>query len=352
MAIYLNSDVIVSIPVAGNVRFDRSGKLRMQVQQKTSQAFMLILVVASTTLFSGCVPWAKGLRSVDQSVTDWRDFVWGKRAFFTRYDRSHSKPFQDGFMEGYHDLLQGGDGCVPVVAPKRYWSWKYQSSGGQTSITDWFEGYRAGVTAAKEDGLANLSKIPIASNYTLVNEEIIQQVPIVKSGTYSTPIPKLTPVSSPRAPTANIGVPQQKPAATSSSMQKKNSSLWIRPSMPSLIRPASYEGSPARASKIPAITLNAKGKPERPKLAVRLSSSESATPSSTKVKTSILEATPTNQASANLKMESRDTAPMSKNLKGNDSESGSKPLSSLPPILPAMTKEPLPLPSSASTIPR
>ena len=87
-------------------------------------------------------------------------------------------------------------------------------------------------------------------------------------------------------------------------------------------------------------------------LAVRLSSSESATPSSTKVKTSILEATPTNQASANLKMESRDTAPMSKNLKGNDSESGSKPLSSLPPILPAMTKEPLPLPSSASTIPR
>ena len=63
-------------------------------------------------------------------------------------------------------MLQGGDGCLPVVPPRKYWSWKYQSAGGAATVNDWFDGYSGGVAAAKEDGLAEISKIPIASTYS------------------------------------------------------------------------------------------------------------------------------------------------------------------------------------------
>lgn len=83
----------------------------------------------------------------------------------------------DGFLEGYHDMLQGGDGCLPVVPPRRYWSWKYQSAGGQGAVSDWFNGYSAGVAAAKEDGLSNLSRIPVCSQYNGTSTVPIQGLP-------------------------------------------------------------------------------------------------------------------------------------------------------------------------------
>ena len=129
------------------------------------QRLVLLAVITTGFLATGCVPWSKGLRTVDETVTDWRDFVWGKRAYTRRYGRSMSKPFMNGFLEGYHDMLQGGDGCLPVVPPKKYWGWRYQSAGGQSSISDWFDGYASGVQAAREDGLANVSRIPTSSNF-------------------------------------------------------------------------------------------------------------------------------------------------------------------------------------------
>ncbi len=147
----------------------------MSVRRFSTKLSLLCLTAIVFSLFTGCVPWAKGIRSIDESVTDWRDFVWGKRAFFKRYGRDASGPFMDGFLEGYHDMLQGGDGCLPVVPPRKYWSWKYQSAGGAETVNDWFDGYSAGVTAAKEDGLAEISKIPIASTYNGTNNSAPNQ---------------------------------------------------------------------------------------------------------------------------------------------------------------------------------
>ena len=144
---------------------------------KYSSKAALLLALCITCLMPGCVPWARGLRTIDETVTDWRDFVWGKRAFFQRYGKDSSGPFMDGFLEGYHDMLQGGDGCLPVVPPRRYWNWKYQSAGGQGAVNDWFNGYSAGVTAAREDGLANLYRVPVSSQYNGANEVPIQPVP-------------------------------------------------------------------------------------------------------------------------------------------------------------------------------
>ncbi len=132
---------------------------------KNTSKFALLLAMVVIAFMPGCVPWARGIRTIDESVTDWRDFVWGKRAFYQRYGHDQTGPFMDGFLEGYHDMLQGGDGCPPVVPPRRYWSWKYQSAGGQGAVSDWFNGYSAGVAAAKEDGLSNLCRIPVSSQY-------------------------------------------------------------------------------------------------------------------------------------------------------------------------------------------
>lgn len=150
----------------------------MSIRRFSTKLSLLCLTAVMFSLFTGCVPWAKGIRSIDESVTDWRDFVWGKRAFFQRYGRDASGPFMDGFLEGYHDMLQGGDGCLPVVPPRKYWGWKYQSAGGAASVNDWFDGYTAGVAAAKEDGLAEISQIPIASTYNGANSNVpIQSMP-------------------------------------------------------------------------------------------------------------------------------------------------------------------------------
>jgi len=156
----------------------------MSVRRFSTKLSLLCLTAIVLSLFTGCVPWAKGIRSIDESVTDWRDFVWGKRAFFKRYGRDASGPFMDGFLEGYHDMLQGGDGCLPVVPPRKYWSWKYQSAGGAATVNDWFDGYSGGVAAAKEDGLAEISKIPIASTYSGANNPAgILSTPGIYGGT-------------------------------------------------------------------------------------------------------------------------------------------------------------------------
>lgn len=142
-----------------------------------SKVVLLIGLLVMGAIMPGCVPWSRGLRTIDEKVTDWRDFIWGKRAFFQRYGQGESGPFMDGFLEGYHDMLQGADGCLPVVPPRRYWNWKYQSAGGQGAVSEWFNGYSAGVTAAKEDGLANISRVPISSQYNGSSTVPIQVMP-------------------------------------------------------------------------------------------------------------------------------------------------------------------------------
>lgn len=149
----------------------------MPTPRFSSKAALLLAMVVMVSI-SGCVPWARGIRTIDESVTDWRDFVWGKRAFYQRYGTDASGPFMDGFLEGYHDMLQGGDGCLPVVPPRRYWNWKYQSAGGQGAVNDWFEGYRAGVAAAKEDGLANISCVPISYQYNGMSSVPIEGIQV------------------------------------------------------------------------------------------------------------------------------------------------------------------------------
>lgn len=119
---------------------------------------LLILFFAAAMALpnSGC---ASGLRLGslgfgDALLESYRDRVWAKRAYNLRYnncDRPYESHFQNGFVAGYCDTCNGGDGYVPALPPDDYRGFEYQSPDGAECVKSWFEGFPAGVAAAKKD---------------------------------------------------------------------------------------------------------------------------------------------------------------------------------------------------------
>lgn len=90
----------------------------------------------------------------DALLESYRDRVWAKRAYNLRYnncDRPYETHFQNGFISGYCDTCNGGDGYVPALPPEDYRGFEYQSPDGAQCVKSWFEGFPAGVAAAKKD---------------------------------------------------------------------------------------------------------------------------------------------------------------------------------------------------------
>ncbi len=90
----------------------------------------------------------------DEFLETYRDRVWAKRAFNLRYnncDMPYQSHFQNGFIAGYCDTCNGGDGYVPALPPDEYRGFEYQSPDGSQCVKTWFEGFPAGVAAAKKD---------------------------------------------------------------------------------------------------------------------------------------------------------------------------------------------------------
>lgn len=112
---------------------------------------LLIICVAilTTASFTGC---KLGIK--EASMLTYRDTVWAKRAFNLRYgncNRAYAKHFENGFCAGYTDMCNGGDGYVPALPPEEYRAPEYQSADGAKCVNSWFEGYPAGVAAARKD---------------------------------------------------------------------------------------------------------------------------------------------------------------------------------------------------------
>jgi hypothetical protein len=70
---------------------------------------------------------------------------------YANCDRPYPKHFQAGFEAGYSNICKGGDGYVPATPPECYWGFEYQTPDGSQCVNSWFEGYPAGVAAAKRD---------------------------------------------------------------------------------------------------------------------------------------------------------------------------------------------------------
>ena len=108
-------------------------------------------------------------------LIEYRDAVWSRRAYNLRYgncDRPFSNHFRDGFCAGYMDVSNGGDGYVPALPPQEYRGYEYQSAEGAQCVNTWFEGYPAGVAAAKQDKTGEYKDMFISK---MINSAITQE---------------------------------------------------------------------------------------------------------------------------------------------------------------------------------
>lgn len=126
----------------------------------------------------GCSGWGSGnglgLGLRDTLLIEYRDAVWARRAYNLRYgncDRPFSRHYRDGFCEGYCNVCNGGDGYVPALPPAEYRGYEYQSAEGAQCVNAWFEGYPAGVAAAKKDRAGDFKEMFVSR---MINSAVTQ----------------------------------------------------------------------------------------------------------------------------------------------------------------------------------
>ena len=149
---------------------------------------------------------------LDQQISCFRDKVWAKRAFNLRYancDREFRKHFEAGFVDGYCNVCGGEEGYVPAMPPKCYWGNEFQCAEGAQCVNAWFEGYPAGVQAAKKDGAGSFHDVYISNmiNAAITQKKATEQVNNEKVRTATT---EIQPEDQPTEPL----VPQAPPAPT------------------------------------------------------------------------------------------------------------------------------------------
>jgi len=129
-------------------------------------------------------------------MVDYSNRALAERAWIERKERyckfQHQQEFKDGFISGYLDVADGGDGCTPTIAPQKYWGWAYQTPHGQAAISNFFQGFPFGAKAAEEDGVGYWSAIPTSGLEALVpysdpagDNSLPVPVPVVESGPVS-----------------------------------------------------------------------------------------------------------------------------------------------------------------------
>ncbi|KAA1259790.1 hypothetical protein LF1_23270 [Rubripirellula obstinata] len=102
---------------------------------------------------------------IDEFMVNYRNRAMAQKAWHCQkhqFCNQHSKEFRAGFTDGFMEVAGGGNGCVPAIAPKEYWGWRYQSAQGQGAVNSWFEGYPMGVKAAEQAGVGNWGQVTTA----------------------------------------------------------------------------------------------------------------------------------------------------------------------------------------------
>lgn len=137
-----------------------------------SAGWLVVLLTLAAMACTGCAP-LRGLRenleyndSMNDTVMGWRNSVWARQSWHEHKYEHLNEPqfisFGQGFRSGYADVAGGGNGCVPALPPRPFWTWKYQTAEGQAKVAAWFAGYPYGAAAAKEDGAGNHQQIQVS----------------------------------------------------------------------------------------------------------------------------------------------------------------------------------------------
>lgn len=134
---------------------------------------------------SGCTTTSGVVRSfgnshcIDDFMIGFRNSALAEKAWHCQKERfgnqPYAKEFKDGFVQGYIEVAQGGNGCTPAIAPSQYWGWKYQSTHGHAAVSAWFAGYPMGARAAEQDGVGHWGQLRTAGPAA---PAVIDQVPV------------------------------------------------------------------------------------------------------------------------------------------------------------------------------
>ncbi len=157
-----DGNVFSSVEQKNNLLADTIREISKRGHILLCAAFAIVIVCGNT----GCKAIMDRTLLSDDSVMEWRDYVWAKRAYAQQRDRyinhPHEKSFKEGFCDGYRSIASGGDGCTPALPPKKYWSWKYQSAEGIAKVNAWYEGFPLGAKAAEQEGVGFYSQVQIS----------------------------------------------------------------------------------------------------------------------------------------------------------------------------------------------
>ncbi|MEM9646047.1 MAG: hypothetical protein AAF989_13750, partial [Planctomycetota bacterium] len=129
-------------------------------------------MTASTgcSIFSNAAVAVRRHECIDEFMMTHRQRVMAARAWHRHKacmkNHCHLDDVKRGFMDAYQEVAEGGSGCVPAVAPRSYWGWRYQSADGNGAVNAWYEGYPLGVKAAEQDGVGHYNDIQTANFQT------------------------------------------------------------------------------------------------------------------------------------------------------------------------------------------
>ncbi|QDV44219.1 hypothetical protein Enr13x_40810 [Stieleria neptunia] len=159
----------------------RTARRRLRSFVIAGTAALMLTGASGCSLVSNAYRQVRKAEYLDEFMLAHRNKVFATKAWLREKhchkNRPHLNEFKAGFLEGYADVANGSDGCIPRVAPSQYWGWKYQSPGGQAAIDAWFAGYPLGVKAAEQDGVGYWGRAPM----------MVQQPPASDSDTAATP---------------------------------------------------------------------------------------------------------------------------------------------------------------------
>lgn len=160
--------------------------------------------------------------------------------------RNGSVDYAQGFKDGFVDfVMAGGTVTPPLLPPRRYWRYDYQTPEGQRAAHDWFAGFEAGAVSARDGGYRDLVTIPsTVSAYMgsaphappvvdrLLPDEIEEVVPEEPP----TPSPETVPLESEELPLPEPDVPLDTVTQTSFEPVVVQAVEGVEPSNPLRLR--------------------------------------------------------------------------------------------------------------------
>ena len=221
-------------------------KFTVCLTRMTRLNLLTFILLTTTTGCTGLHHWHRELSGcVSNHMVDYSNRALAERAWIKRKelycDFQYQQEFKDGFIAGYLDVADGGDGCTPTIAPQKYWGWAYQTPHGQAAVRAFFQGFPFGAKAAEEDGVGFWTAIPTSGLEAIVPHS----TPIERD---DLPVPAPTIESDPAS--ANEATNSFNQRITSPSDEKSNVPTYkLVDSMNEQAKPAANTGGPSPVPK-------------------------------------------------------------------------------------------------------